>query len=223
VLSHQGGFVNWRSMNPGGKLAFDTVPGTAFRYSGEGFEYLRRAIEYKFHQSFDTLVNTYLFKPLRMKHSYLSWNANIDTLKYAGRFDQNGNKYPIEKNTAVNSAASLITTVEDYTIFALACLNATGLSKDVDKQMKTPQIMVTQAEHVGIGFAWVIVNHLNKGEFALMHSGSDPGIKTLIVLLPKSKRGVVIFTNGDNGKMVYEEILREMLDVGDEILSRMKK
>ena len=223
VLSHQGGFVNWRSMHPTGKLAFDTVPGTAFRYSGEGFEYLRRAIENKFKKSFDELVSTYLFKPLGMRHSYLSWNPNLDTMQYAGRFDQDGKRYPIEKNAIVNSAASLITTIEDYTKFGLACLNAVGLSDNVDKQMKTPQILVPQGHKIGIGFAWVIVNELSNGESALMHSGSDPGIKAFIVLLPGSKRGVVIFTNSDNGKKVYEEILRETLDVGGEFLSRMTK
>ena len=51
-----------------------------------------------------------------------------------------------------------------------------------------------------------------------MHYGSDPGIKALMVLLPDSKRGIVIFKNSDHGKKVYEEILRETLDVGGEFL-----
>lgn len=221
VLSHQGGFVNWRSMHPSGKLAFDAVPGTEFRYSGEGFEYLRQAIERKFDQPFDKLVDYFLFKPLGMRCSYLRWDAELDTLPYAGRFDQKGERYPLEKNTAVNAAASLITTIDDYTRFGLACLNASGLSEVLAEQIQTPQIIVPQVDHVGIGLSWVIVSKLNNGEYTLIHSGSDPGIKTWIVLLPKRKSGVVIFTNGDNGKKVYEEILKETLDLGAEILSRM--
>jgi len=201
VLSHQGGFTNWRSMNPGGKLAFDTAPGTAFRYSGEGYEYLRHAIEKKF----------------------MTWPNHLDTLKYAGRFDQHGKKYPIEKPASANAAASLITTIRDYTRFALACLKGEGISTDLNRQIHSPQIMVTEVRDVGIGLSWVVIKNLTRNEYALMHTGSDPGIKTLIVLLPKSKRGLVVFTNGDNGKKVYEEVLREMLDVGNEILLRMKK
>lgn len=223
VLSHQGGFVNWRSMNPNGKLKFDTTPGTTFRYSGEGFEYLRRALEHKFKQSFDTLVATYVFKPLKMHSSYLTWNVHIDTLSYAGRYDQHGKKYATEKINVPNAAASLITSIEDYTRFALACLDGTGLSSEVARQMKTIQIKIPQAEHVGMGLSWAILEQLKSNEFALMHSGSDPGIKTLIVLLPKSKRGVVIFTNGDNGKVIYENILKNTLDLGEEILLRMNK
>src|SRR5262245_8434850 len=40
LLSHQGGFANWRRMSPGGKLTFEFEPGTRFGYSGEGFNYL---------------------------------------------------------------------------------------------------------------------------------------------------------------------------------------
>lgn len=223
VLSHQGGFTNWRSMNPSGKLAFDTAPGTSFRYSGEGFEYLRHAIEKKFHQPFEQLVDSFLFKPLAMDHSFLIWPDHFDTLQYAGRFDQNGKRYPFEKISSANSAASLITTIQDYTNFAVACLKGKGVTKELNKQIHTPQIMVPQAKDVGIGLSWVVVRNLNDGEYALMHSGSDPGIKTLVVLLPKSKRGLVIFTNGDNGNKVYEEVLRELLDVGNEILMRMNQ
>ncbi|MGO1519960.1 MAG: hypothetical protein ACTHZ7_04875 [Sphingobacterium sp.] len=83
--------------------------------------------------------------------------------------------------------------------------------------------MVPQAEDVGIGLSWVVVQNLSGGEYALMHSGSDPGIKTFVVLLPKSKRALVILTNGDNGQKVYEQILKELLNVGNEILRRMNE
>lgn len=223
ILSHQGGFTNWRSMNPDGKLKFETKPGSSFRYSGEGFEYLRHAIEKKFDKPFEQLANTYLFKPLNMEHSFLIWPNQFDTMRYAGRFDQDGVKYPVEKVTAANSAASLITTIQDYTNFALACIKGQGISKKWNKQIHEPQIMVPQAKDVGIGLSWVVVQNLKEGEYALMHSGSDPGIKTFVILLPKSKRGLVVFTNGDNGQDVYEYILKELLDVGDEILKRMNK
>lgn len=221
LLSHQGGFTNWRSMNADGKLRFETEPGSSFRYSGEGFEYLRHTMERKFREPFDQLANSYLFKPLKMDHSFLRWPDQLDTTRYAGRFDQNGEKYPFEKITEVNAAASLITTIQDYTNFALACLKGQGISNKLNKQIHTPQIMVPQAKDVGVGLSWIVVQNLTGGEYALMHSGSDPGIKTFVILLPKSQRGLVIFTNGDNGQMVYEQILKELFDVGDEILKRI--
>lgn len=221
VLSHQGGFINWRSMNSNGKLKFETEPGSSFRYSGEGFEYLKHAIEKKNHQPFEQLVSSYLFKPLKMDHSFLIWPDQLDTMLYAGRFDEKGKKYPIEKVTSANSAASLITTIQDYTRFAVACLKGQGISRSLNEQIHTPQIMVPQAKDVGIGLSWVVVQNLSGGEYALMHSGSDPGIKTFVILLPKSKRGLVVFANGDNGQKVYEQVLKELLNIGEEILNRM--
>jgi len=44
-LSHTTGFPNWRWMNEGSKLTFQFDPGTKYQYSGEGFEYLKKAIE----------------------------------------------------------------------------------------------------------------------------------------------------------------------------------
>ena len=100
---------------------------------------------------FETLVQTYLFTPLGMKHSYLTWPPEIDTTFYAGRFDEHGRKYPIEKSMVPNAAASLITTIEDYTNFALACLKGKGLSTMAKKEIRTIQIQVRQASHVGMG------------------------------------------------------------------------
>ena len=47
ILSQQSGFVNWRWNHPTNKLTFDFDPGSTFNYSGEGMEYLRKAIESK--------------------------------------------------------------------------------------------------------------------------------------------------------------------------------
>jgi CubicO group peptidase (beta-lactamase class C family) len=57
-LSHQSGFPNWRANN---KLHFEFEPGTKFQYSGEGYEYLREALEHKFNKSLAELYNSVLF------------------------------------------------------------------------------------------------------------------------------------------------------------------
>lgn len=61
-----------------------------------------------------------------------------------------------------------------------------------------------------------------KREYALIHSGGDAGIQTLVILLPVSKQGLIVFTNGDNGYKLYEKIIIEMLDVGKELMARVK-
>lgn len=72
-----------------------------------------------------------------------------------------------------------------------------------------------------MGLSWLIFEGLPNDEYALMNMGGDPGVKTAIVLLPNSKRGLVIFTNGDNGHFVLMKMIVQMLDVGGELVSRI--
>jgi len=65
ILSHQTGFPNWRWMNDDKKLNFQFNPGTKYQYSGEGFEYLRKALEKKFGKSLDQLAKELVFHPLK--------------------------------------------------------------------------------------------------------------------------------------------------------------
>jgi hypothetical protein len=47
----------------------------------------------------------------------------------------------------------------------------------------------------------------------VLHTGSDDGIKTLILLLPQSGRGLVIFTNGERGMDVVMKVLKTAVNL----------
>lgn len=80
----------------------------------------------------------------------------------------------------------------------------------------------SKAENSKFGLGWEVFNDLKNKEFALTHSGSDPGVRTIIILLPKSGRGLVIFTNSDNGMAIIIDIISKSLDIGDELIKRAK-
>ena len=67
VLSHQTGFPNWRNDRTPKKLAFEFDPGTKYQYSGEGFEYLKKALEKKFNKSIVKIADSVLFKPFGLE------------------------------------------------------------------------------------------------------------------------------------------------------------
>jgi hypothetical protein len=59
------------------------------------------------------------------------------------------------------------------------------------------------------------------GEYAILHTGSDKGVKTLILLFPGSKQGIVLLTNSDNGHLLYDKIIPLMLEhVGSAFLRK---
>lgn len=222
VLSHQTGFPNWRWQEPSKKLAFAFEPGSQVQYSGEGMEYLRRALERKFGKSLDQLSDSLLFKPLGMRNTRYYWDETTDVARYAGKHDEEGMVYEMEKWSEPNAANLLLTTVEDYCKFGVAVLKGAELSKPVFAQMITPQSKLPSGKNLAFGLGWLLVQHLSNGEYILAHGGHNPGLHTIAVLLPESGRGIVVLTNGHNGDKVYEKIMAESLDVGKEFLERMK-
>lgn len=219
VLAHQTGFVNWRWLHPTGKLAFDFDPGTKTQYSGEGLEYLKHALEAKFKMSLAALVGKYLFEPDGMKDTHFFWDGGVQENRYAVAHNKEKIPYEIRRNARASAADWLMTTIDDYTLFGLHVLQKKGLPDTVWSDMTRIQANEPGAK---FGLGWEVVYHLPNEELALVHSGSDPGVRTIIVLLPSSQRGLVIFTNSDNGIALIKDIISSALDVGKELIERAK-
>jgi len=117
VLSHQTGFANWRGNNKDRKLHFEFSPGTKYQYSGEGFEYLRKALEAKFHKPLEQLASELIFNPLHMTDSKYCWDNSTDSSRFAICYDNKGIAYATIKNKKANAADDLLTTIEDYGFF----------------------------------------------------------------------------------------------------------
>ncbi len=201
VLSHQTGFANWRHQQPNGKLAFDFEPGTRYQYSGEGMEYLRKAVEKKFKRSLDELAKEYIFKPLQMNDTHFTWADDMDESRFAKWHTGNGTLYDTDKNKTANAADDLLTTVPDYLAFMQHVLDGAGLHPTLYKEMTKNQVMIKPNKYFGLG--WSIDENIGDGERVLMHGGDDKGVHTIAFLLPKSKQGFLIFTNCDNGTDIY--------------------
>ena len=85
-------------------------------------------------------------------------------------------------------------------------MNNELLSPAVFEDMKTKQIETKKNKYFGLGFE---IYDLGNNEIALSHGGSDKGVNTIAFILPKTKQGLVIFTNADNGYKIYEPIMNQ--------------
>jgi CubicO group peptidase (beta-lactamase class C family) len=155
VLTHQTGFPNWRIERPDQKLAFEFTPGTKYQYSGEGFEYLRHALEHKFKKPLEKLTDSLLFRPLDMKDTRQRWDNRMDESRFALWHDQEGNKYEIPYKTDLSAASDLLTTVEDYCKFGIFIMNDADLSTTLFNNMVTPQSKIQK--HSTFGLGWLII------------------------------------------------------------------
>jgi CubicO group peptidase (beta-lactamase class C family) len=209
ILTHQTGFANWRRLNKSKKLEFGFTPGTKYQYSGEGFEYLAKALEKKFNKPFDVLAKEVILNPLRMHDTHFTW-SNSFANRFAVGFDDKGIGYPITQNKIPSAADLLKTTVEDYSKFVIALLNGKILKPAVYEDMIKRHVTLKEDKYVGLG--WEIFDNLGDSEYVLSHGGGDPGVRTAVFISPKTKGGLIIFTNSDDGYKIYAPLLSAYFD-----------
>ena len=220
ILSHQSGFPNWRHLTESQNLLFEFEPGTQFQYSGEGFEYLRKSLEAKFNKGLEELAEELLFEPLNMNNTHFYWNNNLKEENYAVEHDEFGQSILYEKYTSTNAAANLLTTVQDYGIFMAHIINGAGLSDTLFQQFLTPYSNKQAGIDWGLG-CQLLLDLNDNGELAVMHGGGDYGVKTIMLMFPMSKKGLLIFSNSENGMILWRKIIEEYFGaVGEEIVKR---
>jgi hypothetical protein len=77
--------------------------------------------------------------------------------------------------------------------------------------MTKPQVQMEGKTGEAMGLGWEVMTGPSDDPVILMHTGSDDGIKTMILLLPGSERGLVMFTNGERGMDVIVKVLKSTL------------
>jgi CubicO group peptidase (beta-lactamase class C family) len=224
VLSHTTGFPNWRpgrwtdSPKP---LKIQFEPGTKFRYSGEGYNYLQLVVENITGQELDNYMKDAVLNPLGMHDSYFVWDEALESViavphNRLGRAVDKWQWRP-EKSEA---AGTLFTTIEDYARFLSAMLltadsykllaNPTQkLSPKYLEKMLQPQIEIDNQMAWSLG--WGLKEH--EKEWSFWQWGDNPGFKHFAVGSRSQKFAVVVFTNGQNGKSVYRHIMETALGV----------
>ena len=221
ALSHQTGFPNWRDHSPGGRLTFAFDPGTAFGYSGEGYDYVGRFAERRVGRSFEALAQEYVFGPAGMtstSYSSRSWmRAHLATpMDSGGRWFEP----QVSDSGRWSGANNLITTIGDYAKFAVSVMNGDGLTKAMATLRLLPASgpqppFVCQMRPPGscpraVNFAlgWVRLDY-ERGPIMLFVGLNDRpgGERTLVYFDPTRKRGVVVLTSGQNGQRLFLDVL----------------
>ncbi len=214
ALSHQTGLPNWRGNE---KLAFEFEPGTRHEYSGEGYEYLRRAIEHRTGTSMRSLMRQTVLKQVSMPHTWFGWNDKAREHLAIG-YNEAGQPYPdtgLEGRPA-NAAANMLTTVDDYGRFAAWVARGADLPRPLFAQMTRPQSLNTHpAEHFGLGWRIVQVDD----HAVLSHDGRERGVRTQVFVVPSTGEGLVILTGSDNGELLTRPLVRATLEHGDALLN----
>jgi CubicO group peptidase (beta-lactamase class C family) len=217
-LTHQTGFTNWRYETKN-VLQFQWQPGTQTGYSGEGYNYVARFAEKKLGRSFEDLAKEYVLDPIGMQETSFTrrpWHE--------GRLAQPHGPNIAGPSLAPlkwNAADLLHTTIGDYAKFVVSVMRDEKVTKPIVRQRLISTRNLPKPEQVaelcakanltactasaGNGLGWEIVN-LN-GETIIRHGGADPGVRTVALFIPAKRKGVVVFTNGQEGRKVIREVV----------------
>jgi CubicO group peptidase (beta-lactamase class C family) len=231
LLSHASGLPNWRDA-PGEPLVSGFAPGARFRYSGEGFVLLGRLVEAITGQSAAQVVRERVLAPAGMNDSRYGWAAaQAPRLAWAhggsgalladagpAAFESAraaGPAKPVEAWSEAESAAAaaalgrpalpmfmipnmaagLWTTAQDYARFLRFARRYPALN--------TASVRVRGDLSWGLG--WGLEE--GGGRFA-WHWGSNSGVANLFLVDLASGAGLVVLTNGEGGRKVYERAAR---------------
>jgi CubicO group peptidase (beta-lactamase class C family) len=193
LLSHRAGLPSWSRDRP---LGFVQPPGAGWRYSGEGYVLLQRALEAR-GASLDELVGTTVLAPLGMAHS--TFDPGVPR---AQGHDRTG--APVASSlTRPTAAASLLSTARDYARFVRRLVEAPAGDRVVDA-MTAPQVVVD----AGRRMSWGTGLALAEPEW-IFHWGANRGYRALFVGSRAQGAGVVVVTDSDGGMELAARVVRE--------------
>jgi CubicO group peptidase (beta-lactamase class C family) len=194
VLSHTTGLQNERINDEPLALAFN--PGEKFRYSGEGFQILQRALEAMTKERLDKLSRRLVFDPLGMTRSAFVWSEEFTGNAAVGHGDFKSVRTPTRPKRP-RAASSLHTTAHDYALFVRAIMRREGLASRTFNQMMTPHVRVGPGAEWGLG--WSLVTS-DSGR-VLFHWGdnSNSGFTAFVLIDPVRETAVLYFANSATG------------------------
>jgi len=222
VMSHRTGFPNWPADD--GSVSIYFTPGERFSYSGQGYIYLQRVVEQITGKSLNQYMTEAVFTPLGMTSSSYVWRPDFDALTATG-YDSDGKPTKLWKPTEAGAASTLNTTANDYALFVEAVLTGKGLKPATLREMETPEIALDPECRICIkhepkqlsknlfwGLGWGIER--KDGTDALWHWGDNGSFKGFVMAEPKTKSGVVMFANSENGLEVGKPLVDEVMGRG---------
>ncbi|MHC5539382.1 serine hydrolase, partial [Singulisphaera rosea] len=213
VLTHRGGFPNWRS----GKLDIKFTPGTQFSYSGEGFVYLGKVLEKLTGKTLVQLCQEEVFGPLGIGHASLVWTDEIAKLTAS----PHGGSSPLGKwkPEQPNMAASLNVDAKNYAKFLIDYVQGQGLKEATSKDMLRSQSAIPDDPKSSFGLGIGIGETPLGSHFG--HGGRNTGFTSLSMLYKSLGAGFVFLVNNDDASKM-EKIFNAYLFTGNEGLKNVK-
>ena len=222
LLSHTSGLANFATDEPDGRMRLHDVPGTRYRYSGEGINLVGFVLEQRLGAPLDSLMQRAVFGPAGMTHTAMVFRpAFADDI--ADRFGTEGQFLAKTRRNPARAAGSMTSTAEDLAAFAAALFDGRLLGKAARAEMFRPHVRVTsrtqfgpgafatdgeEARRVGLayGLGWGLLTRTRFGP-AFFKEGHGDGAQTYLICFARRRACMALLTNSDNGERAFRPLL----------------
>lgn len=183
-------------------------PGSEAIYSGIGYTILQLVIEEVTGKPFDRYMEEQIMKPLGMKSSLFRQNLENSNLSKAyGYFGQEIPNYQYTEQ----AAAGLKTNVTDMMTFILASMDTNDHKGKGYGVIKSERVEEMQNPVLGENGLGIFESQLSNQWKMMYHSGDNRGWHSFYGYILNTKDGLVILTNGENGKDLRQDIYHEWI------------
>lgn len=172
-------------------------PNSRWDYSNANYVLLGAVIEAISGLKYDQFVEAKILEPIGMMNSFVSDGRTYDNVAI-GHKPWFGRKRPtkdVETKTTRASApgGGVIASANDLALYLDMLLNGENdiISAESKKLMMQP--VSDQSPFYGLG--WM----LNPQNGTVYHSGTNPGVETIAIMVPTERKGVVVLVNAGSG------------------------
>jgi CubicO group peptidase (beta-lactamase class C family) len=217
VLTHRTGFPNWRWMNADGKLNLKFTPGTAYNYSGEGFEYLKMVVEKITGKKVEQVLQEEVIEPMGLYHTFFSKNDSLQRMVAYGHLDKLPTSNDLPESPGM--AYSMHTEAKIFTRFMLYLLEQKGLKAETYNTMfsKHSEFNYDGNEKPKIPAYMGMSLEMRETPFgkSFGHGGNNGDFKCKFEMYKDLKMGYVIFTNSGSSDPLLENLRKFLVEGKD--------
>ncbi|MEP3225695.1 MAG: serine hydrolase domain-containing protein [Parasphingorhabdus sp.] len=193
--------LNGKSPAKHGRIKSLFTPGEKMKYSGGGITVAQLVIEDVTGLTYNEAAEKYVFEPLAMTRSTFANPLPETHGNIARAHDKKGKAVALPRGYQAMpelAASGLWTSAEDLGKFVLGMMDEEFLSNELRNDMQTRQ-----------GKSWHGLGPRLNGigdKLAFHHGGANDSYKSWIEGHPVQKNGIVVLTNGENGRELGYEL-----------------
>lgn len=212
ILTHVSGLPNWG-------VEMIACPGEKYGYSGQGFEFLTKALAQSYSRKMDVMMKKYLAEevtiPFDMSNTYFTKSRKLKQKCVDGHLDNKPTQHTFDRNHEL--AGGMYCGSVDIAKFAIGLLNRKGLDEEMAQEMFSIQTEMPEEEKefdsayrqgYGLGI-YIRESPLGK---VFGHSGSNGDFECLFEMYDEQKMGYVLMTNSDTGDQLTVKMAKYLVE-----------